>query len=196
MADDGADDWEDKERLPPIPVGEGAGKDGVGECGARPDPLVLDGKVVLKDLHLILDSLIGVRVEVVAEGVVVAQFKVANLQLSELFESRISAIAFGLICFFASSWPAPHTFHSCKLVWTLTPFCTPVMIATRMMAGSSVIFLTAAVAVFHNLAATVLDLNGNINSFHTYLPSLICSYQLSLKTGLFVYRHFCWLLLS
>ena len=93
MAYDGANDWEDKERLPPIPVGEGAGKDGVGERRARPDPLVLDGKVVLKYLHLILDRLIGVCVEVVAECVIVAQFKVANLQwfthfeLGELFKS-------------------------------------------------------------------------------------------------------------
>ena len=103
VANDGADDWEDKQRLPPIPVGEGAGKDGVGECRARPNPFVLDGKVVLKDLHLILDRLIGVSVEVVAEGVIVAQFKVANLQwfthfeLGELFKSGVSADALDLL---------------------------------------------------------------------------------------------------
>ena len=41
----------------------------------------LDGEVVLEDLHVVLDGLVGVRVEVVAEGVVVAQLDVADLQL-------------------------------------------------------------------------------------------------------------------
>ena len=82
MADDGADDGEDEERLPPVPVGEGAGKDGVGERRPRPHPAVLDGEVVLEDLHLVLDRLVGVRVEVVAEGVIVAQLEVADLKSS------------------------------------------------------------------------------------------------------------------
>ena len=80
VADDGADDGEDEERLPPVPVGEGAGKDGVGERRPRPHPAVLDGEVVLEDLHLVLDRLVGESVKVVAEGVIVAQLEVADLQ--------------------------------------------------------------------------------------------------------------------
>ena len=53
--------------------------------------------------------------------------------------------------------PLQHTFHNCKLVWTSMPSFTWILIAMSMMAGSSVIFLAAALAALHNLAILVLD---------------------------------------
>ena len=81
VSDDGSDDRQDEERLPAVPVGEGACEDGVGEGWPRPHPLVLDGELVLEDLNIVLDRLVGVCIEVEAEGVVVAQFQVADLQV-------------------------------------------------------------------------------------------------------------------
>ena len=80
MTNDVSNDRQYKKRLPPIPIRECTRKDRVGKRGAHLDPFFCDGKVVLKDLRLALDCLIGEGIEVVAEGVILAQLYMAYLQ--------------------------------------------------------------------------------------------------------------------
>ncbi len=78
-ADGVAQNGQHDQRLPAVLVGQGAREDGVDEAGHPPDVAVGDGEVVAKLLHLVLHRLVGERVEVLAEGVVVAELDVANL---------------------------------------------------------------------------------------------------------------------